>query len=341
MYRWNNLFIAGALLIAPCFVFEACTHAPRVHAQMYLKSKTPQEGYVYHEAEGKQFYIAPVAEQTFLPGEDSYHSMHHHGVAFESQRMAYRLYFDKKQTVDVYAKRTPGLELDAAKWYPTDAQLAEGFGDDILRVSGYIGVGTLKPFDGQKMIHFDDVLRRTQRILTQTRRVAEVEMVDEGWLLPDSSRINLTTRYRIEAGHRDVEVTVLLDSMAVSHLRALYEQRGFTLCTGVQKVGEKCFLFEQTDQAALVGSWGTAWPVNDTVKYAKETCGLGVCVPRKYVLRDAEDKNNRLLLLLPQPVIRYRLTVVSLKENNPPATDAPSFWSFLRRWRQDLHHSLL
>ena len=51
-----------------------------VHAQMYLKSKTPEEGFVPHTAEGKSYYIKPVTEQTFLPDADSYRSMHHHSL---------------------------------------------------------------------------------------------------------------------------------------------------------------------------------------------------------------------------------------------------------------------
>ena len=42
----------------------------------------------------------------------------------------------------------------------------------------------------------------------------------------------------------------------------------------------------------LVGSWGTDWPVNDTVKYAKETVGLGTCIPQRYVKSEEKDKAN-------------------------------------------------
>lgn len=313
------------------FVLVPLAQAQNVSAQMFLKSKTPQPGYVYHEAEGKQFYIRPVQEQTFYPGEDSYHQMHHHGVAFESEIMGYRIYFDKKQTIDVYAKRTPRLELDACKWYPTEEQLADGFGDDILRVSGYIGVGACKPYNGNKMVHFEDVLSRTQRIVRLTEDTASVEVVSNGFLLPDSSRIDITTRYTIAAGHRDVEVEVFVPENEVQHLKDLYIHRGFCLCTGVQKVGTPCYQ-TLTSSSTAVGSWGTDWPVNDTIRYAKETCGLGVMVPNEYVLGVTDDKNNRLVLLRPAAVIRYRFTVVSLKENNPPAHHAEEFWAFLKDW---------
>lgn len=287
-----------------------------VHAQMYLKSKEPQEGFAPHSAEGKSFYIKPVTEQTFLSGEDSYHSMHHHGVAFESALMAYRIYFDKKQTVDVYAKKTPRLELDACKWYPTDEQLAQGFGDDILRVSGYIGVGTCKPWNGAKMIHFDSVASRTERIVSQGNIRTICEVTSRDW-----KGIDITTRYTLYARHRDVQAEVFC-SQPVDNL-----------VTGVQRIGEANFY---TNHRNLVASFGTAWPVNDTVKYARETAGLAVFVPEQYTDSLVRDANNNLVLLQAKPYIKYYFTVVSLKENNPPARTDGQFFTFVELWAKQL-----
>ena len=302
------------------------TFEPEVFAEMYLKSKEPQEGFVPHTAEGKSYYIKPVTEQSFYPDKDSYHSMHHHGVAFESALMAYRIYFDKKQTIDVYAKKTPRLELDACKWYPTDEQLAQGFGDDVLRVSGYIGVGTCKPWNGQKMVHFqDENCQRTQRIVSQ----GPVRTVCEVTCCGNNGYATITTRYTLYARHRDVMAEVF------SYCRD-------TLVTGVQKVGEPNYLTlppSDSIHGAIVASWGTAWPVNDTVKYAKETVGLAVYVPEKYVKSCVRDANNNLILLNQNAYIKYFFTVVSLKENEPPATNDKHFFYYVEQWAKELEKS--
>ena len=296
------------------------TFPKEVFAEMYLKSKEPQEGFVPHTAEGKSYYIKPVTEQSFYPGEDSYHSMHHHGVAFESALMAYRIYFDKKQTIDVYAKKTPRLELDACKWYPTDEQLAQGFGDDVLRVSGYIGVGTCKPWNGQKMVHFQDKnCTRTQRIVSQgcIRTICEVTCCgNEGYA-------NITTRYTLYARHRDVMAEVF------SYSRD-------SLVTGVQRIGEANFY---TNHRNLVASFGTAFPVNDSVKYGKETVGLAVYVPEQYTKALVRDANNNMVLLKALPYVKYFFTVVALKENNPPARTDGDFFTFVELWAQELEKS--
>lgn len=299
-----------------------------VFAEMYLKSKTEKEGYTPHEAEGKKYFIKPCTEQTFYPGEDSYNQMHHHGVAFESSLMAYRIYFDKKQTIDVYAKKTPRLELDACKWYPNDQQLADGFGDDILRVSGAIGVGTCKPWNGKKMVHIDSVAARTERIVSQgnIRTICEIE--DSQWTMDNGQKINMITRYTLYARHRDVQVEVFF-SRPVDNM-----------VTGVQKIPvyDKAAKATYLSEGPMVGSWGTAWPVNDTVKYAKETLGLGVYVPIDQFAGHVQDAQNNLILLQPAQYIRYWMTVVSLKEQNPPAKTDEEFWAYLKEWVRTIEY---
>lgn len=292
------------------------TFQPAVHAQMYLKSKKAKEGFVPHTAEGKSYFIRPVTEQTFEGREDSYNQMHHHGVAFESELMAYRIYFDKKQTIDVYAKKTPRLELDACKWYPTDEQLADGFGDDVLRVSGFIGVGTCKPWNGKKMVHFDRVESRTQRIIANgpIRTICEIET--RGW-----DGRNITSRYTLYARHRDVMVEVRCSEPTDN------------LVTGVQRIGPANFY---TNHRNLVASFGTAFPVNDSVKYGKETVGLAVYVPASYTRELVQDANNNMVLLEWAPTIRYFFTVVAQKEINPPARTDGEFFTFVEKWASQL-----
>ena len=43
---------------------------------------------------------------------NTYNIQHHHGVAFESELVAYRIYFNEKQTTDLYGKFHKGLEIE-------------------------------------------------------------------------------------------------------------------------------------------------------------------------------------------------------------------------------------
>lgn len=316
---------------------------PQVWASMWLRvsdADSVMAGYRTIEAEGQTRHIVPITEWTAAPEVDTYHRLHHHGVAIESDKMAYRIYFDKKQTIDVYAKKTPRLELGTSYWYPNDEQLAQGYGDDILRVSGTVGVGSVKAWKNGKMVHIEPVESRTERIAEVSKEKAAMEITVKGWQTEGKS-VDMTVRYTIGAHRRDMLCEVFLSEALDS------------LCTGVQLIpnkgrkdipmladGQRTYQDEQeyidTTDGILLGSWGTDWPVNDTIKYGKETAGLGVFVPKEYAKTAVHDKRNNLAQFAGKTYLRFYLTVVSLKENMPPASDAEAFYRYLQGWREEI-----
>ena len=316
--------------------------SPRV-ATSFWRIGTPADstraGYTVIHAEGKTRHCYPITEWTADPAVDTYHQLHHHGVAVESEHMAYRIYFDKKQTIDPYCKRTPQLELAQSHWYPNDSLLAAGYGDDILRVSGTVGVGSVKYWNGQKMVHIEPVAERSQRIVSAKKDQATIEVAVKGWN-PRSPRdpsipsplVNMTTRYTMLAGHRDMRCDVSL-SEAVEGL-----------CTGVQFIPAKSSAPRTPSDTSIIilpngvllASWGTDWPVNDSAKYAKETVGLAVFIPKAYAGALVHDKQNNLCLLNGTSPHFYLTCVGATKENHPVATNATEWLIYLRRWAKHL-----
>ena len=336
---------------------------PRV-ATSFWKIGTPADstraGYaVLHEGK-KVRHCYPITEWTADPAEDTYHALHHHGVAVESELMAYRIYFDKKQTIDPYCKRTPQLELATSYWYPNDSLLAAGYGDDILRVSGTVGVGSVKYWNGKKHVHIEPVAERSERIVRQTHNSATIEIVVKGWQVPtannsersysetvlqqsgptgEASRVvDMSVRYTMQAGHRDMRCDVTLSEPIEG------------LCTGVQSIPAKGpndqsqIINYQLENGILLASWGTDWPVNDSAKYAKETVGLAVFIPKEYAGDLVHDKSNNLCLLNSLPFregagvgLHFYLTCCgATKENKPVATTAEEWLTYLRRWAKHL-----
>ena len=331
---------------------------PRI-ATSFWKIGTPADsvrsGYAVLYEGAKMRHCYPITEWTdtmpnYVGKNDTYHSLHHHGVAVESELMAYRIYFDKKQTIDPYCKRKPQLELAQSHWYPNDSLLALGYGDDILRVSGTVGVGSVKYWNGKKHVHIEPVAERSQRIVSQKKDQATIEAAVKGWN-PRTPRdpsvpspiVDLTTRYTMRAGHRDMRCDVSL-SEAVEGL-----------CTGVQCIPSNPRAPRTPSDTStiilpngiLLASWGTDWPVNDSAKYAKETVGLAVFIPKEYAGEIVQDKQNLLCLLKQSPITNnqspmcatahfYLTCVGATKENHPVATSAEEWLIYLRRWAKHL-----
>jgi len=287
----------------------------------------------------------PITEWTDTPDKDTYHSLHHHGVAVESELMAYRIYFDKKQTIDVYCKRKPQLELAQSHWYPNDSLLAQGFGDDILRVSGTVGVGSVKYWNGKKQVHIEPVAERSQRIVSSKKDQATIEVAVKGWEIPlnnyppndfsqhstlNTQLLDMSVQYTLCAGHRDMRCDVSLSEPVEG------------LCTGVQAIPAKganlqSSIFNlQLPNGTLLVSFGTDFPVNDTIKYAKETVGLGVFIPKEYAGEVVQDKQNLLCLLKGTTPHFYLTACGATKENHPAATNATEWFAYLRRWAAKL-----
>jgi hypothetical protein len=257
--------------------------------------------------------------------------------------MAYRIYFDKKQTIDPYCKKKPQLELAQSYWYPNDSLLAEGYGDDILRVSGTVGVGSVKYWNGKKHVHIEPVVERSQRIVSQKKDQATIEVSVKGWQVEGKS-VEMATRYTMKAGHRDMRCDVFCSS-------PLNEGTEGGLCTGVQTIPAKganlqSSIFNlQLPNGTLLVSFGTDWPVNDSAKYAKETVGLAVFIPQAYAGELVQDKQNSLCLLRTSGETKkdtshtahfYLTCCGATKENHPVATTAEEWFAYLRKWAKRL-----
>ena len=289
-------------------------YTPRVYAEMLVSDKKDKH--------------VPV-HSVSIPGTSNiYNQMHHHGPAFESELVAYRIYFDHKQTVDIYGKFNKGFEIEESQFYPTDEQLARGFGDDVLRVSGSCGVGGFKGWDGKKAIHINPVDTRTMRILAYgpVRTISELEV--NGWQY-QGKEIDMKTRYTLYGGHRDLEAEIIFDEPLDNEMFA----------TGVQDVKGSV---SYSDGKGLIGCWGTDWPVNDTVKYAKETVGLATYIPQKYVVKEAKDKPNYLYLVSNNggQSIKYYTTFTSMKETFGYKT-SDAWFDHIRSWRNELEQPFI
>lgn len=255
---------------------------------------------------------------------DTYNVQHHHGAAFESELVAYRIYFNEKQTTDLYGKFHKGLELEESQFYPTDEQLKRGFGDDVIKVNSSCGAGTLRGWDGTQSTLIKPVAVRGQRILASgpVRTIVDAEV--KGWQY-QNKELNMINRYTLYAGHRDAQVDVLFDAPLDKEV----------FCTGVQNITGHADMF--SDHNGLVASWGTDWPVNDTVKYKKETVGLATYIPKKYVVKETSDKENFLYTISApgKSSFRYYTSFTSCKETFG-YPDKEKWFAYVQEWKKAL-----
>lgn len=303
------------------------TYEPQVYAEMLLKDKNIKE-------ENKQrLYISSL---TVDKGTNPYWQLHHHGPAFENTLVGYRIYFDHRQTVDIYGKYHKGLELQDTQFYPDSLQKAAGFGDDVLWVGSTLGLGTLRGWNGTEPVMLEDVDHRTQRIIARGPLRTIVEVIDEGWNAPSPniqhpSFLTMTTRYTLYANRRDCQVDIRFNRPAT----------GYEFATGFINVkGSKEF----SDQSTLRGCWGTDWPVSakDSVGHKRETVGLGICIPFKNIVKElVRDKRNYCYVVATDTdELHYAITFGSDNEDFGYHS-AEEWFTYLKEWKKRLNAEVL
>src|SRR5436190_15327538 len=148
------------------------------------------------------------------------------GLGWESEATAWRIYFDKRNAIDVWGKRRPGLYLEMFGAPEYVYNLESPFGRDIYRIGDAIGIGAVAAVVDGKAVRIDDVAERKWRIISAGPVRVTVELTYKGWKVA-GHEVNLTSRITQWAGERGFEHRVTADGAD-----------GLTLVTGIVRQPE-------------------------------------------------------------------------------------------------------
>ena len=318
-------------------------------ADLKAKEKKPYTVTLYAEGEPRQYPARVFAEllvrnskvkeknkhNNFLESitargdcADPYHILHHHGVAFESELNGIRIYFDKRQTLDLYGKFQKRLELEATQFYTSADQKKAGYGDDVLWVGNTFGLGAFRGWDGKEPTMIDPVKNRTQRVVSYGPLRTIVEIIDQGWQYPSAvshqpSAVNMTIRYTQYAGHRDTDVDVFFNR----------DVSDYRFSTGIINVKDS---EEFSDHAGLRACWGTDWPSSDHENFKPETVGLAIWIPQQYIVSEepANKDNYGFVVATANRHLSYKITYCSDNETFGYHS-AQDWFAYLQQWKRN------
>ncbi|MDE5749580.1 MAG: DUF4861 domain-containing protein [Duncaniella sp.] len=244
-------------------------------------SELRTEAYIkLHDKNQKHPRIQAIAFPGDADNRQMYNSIYGHGAVLEGLYSAIRVYLDNRQSVDLYAKHTPQMELETTGFYTTIEQIEKGYGRDILWAGTSVALGSFRGWTDGAPTTIDSVDTRGQSVVTTGPVRSVIEVTDRGWVMrPGAKPVDMTHRYTTWGGHRDYDVDI---TITPSNPAEIY-------CTGVQKVMEDNEGFVKPD--GLAGSWG--WNIPDKAKKEiTDTLGLGIYVAPKYLHSVKEDDVN-------------------------------------------------
>lgn len=292
-----------AMLVA-CLGFAA-------HAQTYAQLKIWDSHERYPKVNEIEFQGADSTLAT-------YDAIYGHGAMWESDYVGFRVYMDHRQSIDLYGKRVAQMELDRTNFYSTRQDQAAGLGADILWAGQSVAAGSFRGWTGNAPCYIDTVEARGQRVVHAGPDYCIVQVWDRGWQYHGRT-VNMVQTYTMLAHHRDVQVDIDLEGVGDDEV----------FCTGVQKLELDNVGFAQRE--GLVASWGKNVPDKGNPDLV-EGVGIGVKVPKQYLVETREDELNYLCLLHPvEGHIRYHLAVCALMQQDGFRSSAEWF-AWLADW---------
>jgi len=169
------------------------------------------------------------------------------GLAWESEANAWRIYFDKRNAIDIYGKRRPGLYLEMFGAPEYVYHWESPLGRDIYRIGDAIGIGAVAALVDGKVVKVSDVAERKWRIISAGPVRVIVELTYKGWKV-GGREINLTSRMTQWAGKHGFEHRITTEGAD-----------GLTLVTGIVRhpgLQEKVFQPTAAEPALVRAWWG-------------------------------------------------------------------------------------
>jgi hypothetical protein len=130
------------------------------------------------------------------------------GMGWESEVTAWRLYFDRRNAIDLFGKRSPCLALELFGAPEYDYHKESPVGRDIYKNGDALGIGSVGALIDGKAVKVADVAERKWRIISTGPVRAVVELSYTGWKVAGKS-VDLVSRITQWAGEGGFEHSVI------------------------------------------------------------------------------------------------------------------------------------
>jgi len=213
------------------------------------------------------------------------------GLGWESELSAWRIYFDKRNAIDFWGKRRPGLYLEMFGAPEYVYHQESPLGRDIFRIGDALGAGSVATLVNGKVEKVADVAERKWRIISTGPVRVIVELSYKGWKV-GGREVNLTSRMTQWAGERGFEHRIRTEGAD-----------GLTLVTGLVReegLQEKVSVPTAAEPVLWRATWGhqveeTGPPATATKMLADENLGLAIIAPGSESKTVADDPLNFLV----------------------------------------------
>lgn len=222
------------------------------------------------------------------------------GVGWESDVIAYRIYWNADNAMDVFGKTRAILSLDAWATPGVPHAIENEYGLDVLKVGRALGIGGFGAWIDGRIEKVSNVMK-THHIRADGPLRAVVDLEYVYWQpgpFPDLSRqaitsnkaphYDLSVRMSIFAGQRWAEADIRVEPHQGSPMPQIV--------TGVPRHADTTLI--QDEATGILGRWGRQ-ALGDREEPKAGDLGLGVVVDPKQIVAFGEDDFNSYVRLRP------------------------------------------
>jgi hypothetical protein len=256
----------------------------------------------------------------YIPQTHAFLSQRYEGPGWESNLIAYRLYLDARNAVDVFGKVEPMLSLTTFATPGHDYHALSDAGTDVLHIGEALGVGGLALWRNGELLKPQECVR-SARIVARGPVRAIVEVTYRRWAAGFAGReADVTARFTIWANHRWTEQRMVVEGL-----------RDFRAATGLPKTelagGRE---LRPLRGRGYLGTWGAQSDLSDNL-------GLGIVYRTSDLAGAAEDDFNHLVLFKgvgTEPIVWW--LVAAWEKETDGITTLARFASMLQRLQATL-----
>jgi hypothetical protein len=240
----------------------------------------------YGEMATMQRLRTPYAKRT-----DARFATHFEGPGWESEETAWRIYFDKRNAIDLYGKRRPGLYLELFGSPEYVYHQESPLGRDIYGIGKALGVAGIGAMVDGKVTSVAEVADRKWKVVVSGPVRSILDLEYKGWKIGDRT-VDLTSRITQWAGEHGFE-----------HRITLSNADGLSLVTGIPNKPLAVLRVSATG-TRTVATWGHQVVLSGTKAQTEdvpdEDLGVAVILPADQAGEASTDDNNLLIGVKPK-----------------------------------------
>lgn len=204
------------------------------------------------------------------------------GPGWESDKIAYRLYFDHRNVNDIFGKKVPDMVLPQVGHIGYSYHKEADWGMDILKVGPSLGIGGIgMRVDGevQRVATAKDM---SVNIVTDGNLQSHIQIKHDDWRIAQNN-FDLTNDITINAGSRMTHSSLTISPVSDN------------LVTGIVKHQPSEFISSSNESGdwAYIATFGKQ-------SYVHDELGMAILYKKSALIELSEDKHNHLVTMKPQ-----------------------------------------